>query len=145
MTLRALFFPLPLLLILCGGQANAQTIYKCLFDGKISYGETPCIAGAAQQVLTVPAAPLAPPDRNATLRQDAEQLTKQRHQREMREEQVQQRADKEAARKQSRCANLKLQRQWADEDAAHAMRDKHAGKAALKARRAGQKLAMECA
>jgi predicted membrane-bound mannosyltransferase len=135
-----------LLLILWAGQARAQTIYKCILDGKTSYGEARCAADAAQQVLISAAAtaPAASAERSERLHQQAEQLTKQRNQREAREAQAQQRADKIAAKKQGRCASLKLQRQWAEEDAERAVRDKNAAKAALKARRAEQKLAMAC-
>jgi type IV secretory pathway VirB10-like protein len=143
-TARALFFLVPLLLALCAGQANAQTIYKCTVDGKTSYGEARCAAGNSV-VLPTPAAPERSDfDQPARRQQQAEQLTTQRHRREAREEQAQQRADKQAAKKRDRCASLKLQRQWADEDAAHAMRGRNAGQAALKARRAGEKFAMAC-
>ena len=144
MTIRPLFFLLPLLLILCAPQANAQSIYKCMLDGKTSYGETPCPTGNSV-VLPAPATPeRSGLDQPARLRQQAEQLTKQRHQREAREEQAQQRADRIAARQRERCTSLKLHKQWADEDAARAVRGRNAGQAALKARRAGQKLAMAC-
>jgi len=133
-----------LLLVLWAGQTRAQTIYKCILDGKTSYGEARCATDAAQQVLISAAAAPASAERSERLRQQAEQLTKQRHQREAREAQAQQRADKIATKKQGRCASLKLQRQWAEEDAERAVRDKNAAKAALKARRVGQKLAMAC-
>ncbi len=147
---RALFITsfIAALLTLGAGQASAQTIYKCTVNGKISYGEAPCGAGAAQQQLAaplLPPAPVAHPERNAKLRQDAEQLAQQRHRREAREEQAQQRADKKADRQRQKCDSLKLHRKWAAEDAAH---DKNAGKdsarATLKARRADEKLALEC-
>ncbi len=126
-------------------QLLAQTVYKCTSSGQTSYGETPCAAGEAQQMLETPKAPQPIPASSEQLRQQAQQLTRQRHQREAREEQVQQRADKQAARQRERCASLKLHQQWASEDAA---RDKNAGKdsakAALKAHRAGEKLALAC-
>ena len=147
MTIRTVLIAALLALGAC--QASAQPIYKCTVNGKISYGEAPCGAGATQQVLAAPASPVLPlaqPEQNAKLRQEAEQLTQQRHRREAREEQAQQRADKNAASKRDRCASLKLHRKWAAEDAA---RDKNAGKdsarTALKARRADEQLALECA
>ena len=142
MTKRVL---LVFLLALSTGQVTAQTIYKCTSSGTTSYGETPCAAGEAQQMLATPKTPQMAPTSSEQLRQQAQQLTRQRHQREAREEQVQQRADKQAARQRERCASLKLHQQWASDDAA---RDKNAGKdsakAALKARRAGEKLALAC-
>jgi hypothetical protein len=136
-------------LLLCAGQATAQTIYKCTSNGQTSYGETPCAADSVQLMLATPKAPPAlssePGEPSKQLRQQADSLTKQRHQREAREELVQQRADTKAARQRERCANLKLHQQWANEDAA---RDKNSGKdsaqAALKVRRATEKLAIAC-
>ncbi len=137
------------LLALGAGQASAQPVYKCTVNGKISYGEAPCSPGAAQQQLAPPALPPASPVRNegnTKLRQEAEQLSEQRHRREAREEQTQQRADKNAARERKKCDSLKLHQRWAAEDAAH---DRNAGKdsakTTLKARRADEKWAMECA
>lgn len=130
------------------GQASAQPVYKCTANGKISYGEAPCGAGAAQQQLSALAssAPPTHPDQNAKLRQEAQQLTQQRHRREAREEQAQQRADKKATLQRQKCANLQLQRQWAHEDAAHEKRSNNdSAKAALKARRADEKWTVECA
>lgn len=141
MTKQVLFAAL---LALCTGQAAAQTLYKCTSSGQTSYGEAPCAAGAAQQMLETPKAPqpaAASNSRSEQLRQQAQQLASQRHQREAREEQVQQRIDKQAARQRERCASLTLQQQWANADAA---RDKNAGKTRLKAQRAAEKLAIAC-
>jgi type IV secretory pathway VirB10-like protein len=126
------------------GQAAAQTIYKCTAGGQTSYGEAPCTAGAAQQMLANPDAPQPVPastQRSEQLRQQADSLTSQRHQREAREEQVQRRADQQAARQRERCASLKLRQRWASEDAA---RDKNADQARLKAQRAAEQLAIAC-
>ena len=145
---RALSIPsfITALLALGAGQASAQPVYKCTVNGKISYGEAPCSPGAAQQMLSAPIPPIIQPEQNAKLRQEAEQLSEQRHRREAREEQAQQRADKNAARERKKCDSLKLHQRWAAEDAAH---DRNAGKdsakTTLKARRADEKWAMECA
>lgn len=133
------------LLALCAGQATAQTIYKCTSSGQTSYGEAPCAAGSVQHVLESPEAQPASSEASKQLRQQADSLTRQRHQREAREELVQQRADKKAARQRERCASLKLHQQWAAEDAAQARTaGKDTARAGLKARRAAEKLALAC-
>ncbi len=144
MTKHVLF---TLLLALCASQAMAQTVYKCTASGQTSYGEAPCAAGSTQQMLETPKAPqpaaasAGRSDSGAQLRQQADSLTRQRHQREAKEDQLQLRADKQAARQRERCASLKLHQQWAVEDAA---RDKNASKANLKVRRAAEQLAIAC-
>jgi type IV secretory pathway VirB10-like protein len=141
-------FTLLLALSMGQGQATAQTIYKCTSGGQTSYGEAPCAAGSMQQMLEQPAAPPPAPasaERSEQLRQQADNLTKQRHQREAKEEQVQQRADKTAARQRERCASLKLHQRWAFEDAAQGKNaGKDSAKAALKTQRAAEKLALAC-
>lgn len=102
-----------------GASAYAQTIYKCVSQGKVSYGELPCSAGT-QSTLAVPAAP--PPDPHLQQR-----LARQKA---LAESLDQQRRDAaahtaKAARpvraagvtaQQQRCDKLRLQLRWAQED-----------------------------
>ncbi len=135
--------------------AAAQTVYKCTSDGKISYGQDPCSSGITVALEPAPPAPPAPsanqaaPRRADALRLQADQLTRERHRREAADERVAQRAAKAAAKQRDSCAKLKLQKKWADEDAAHAAAQdtahaRHPGKATLKAHRAAEKFALAC-
>ena len=136
-----MYFALALASTGAHGQTG-QTIYKCTAQGKVSYGQAPCTTGHA-----IALDPVALPDTAAAdqqtrlLHQQAQQLTRERHRREADDERMQQRAAHAAATVRANCARLKLQQRWADEDAAHA---RHKGQAALKARRAGEKLALAC-
>ena len=48
--------------------AQAQTVHKCTLDGKVSYSDQPCPAGAgAAAVLDVQAWPAADPDTMQTM------------------------------------------------------------------------------
>jgi hypothetical protein len=127
-------------------EPTAQTIYKCTTGGQISYGQAPCTSGH-----TVALDPVAAPATKAAdhhtrvLRQQAEQLSGERHRREAKEERIEQRASAAAARARDNCARLRLHKKWADEDAALA-RNKGQTKSqtGLKARRAAEKLALAC-
>jgi len=123
-----------------------QTVLRCAQDGKVSYTDQPCPRGAQSTELTVPPAP-APDAANASdlARQAAlaEQMRRQREKRNQQEEREEQRATHAARLQRQKCQRLQLAQRWATEDASPApvaQRDA----AQLKARRAGQSLALEC-
>jgi hypothetical protein len=137
------------LLTLIAATSGAQTIFKCTVQGKVSYGATPCAAGESVEIKV----PSAPADRDghvaslARQKDSADRLERERHKREAADEREQERAGRAAAVYRKKCGLLKLNVQWAAEDAAGASADvanKAAGKAKIKARRAAQKLALEC-
>lgn len=133
------------LLTLIAATSGAQTIYKCTAHGKVSYGAAPCATGESVEI-KVPSAPADPAGHVASLarqKDSADRLERERHKREAADEREQERAGRAAAVYRKKCGVLKLNVQWAAEDAAGAS-DKSAGKARLKARRAAQKLALEC-
>jgi hypothetical protein len=126
--------------------AHAQTVHKCTHDGKVSYSDQPCPEGtAARAVLDVPAAPAADPDAIKALRQQKKQadtLEKSRLKRQQKDEREDAAASR-AAVQRKKCAKLQLNKRWADEDARSAT-GKAADPARLKARRAGEAMALEC-
>ena len=127
--------------------AQAQTVHKCTVDGKISYSDQPCPAGAAAQaVLDVQAAPAADPDAIKAVRQQKKQadtLEKSRLKRQEKDDREDAKASQAAAVQRKKCGKLKLNKQWADEDARRAT-GAAAEPARLKAKRAGEAMALEC-
>ena len=142
----------PCAAVLCAATltAHAQTMYKCTTDGKISYGDTPCAAGAAASTLEAPPAP-APAGANAATSRDLKRLQKEsaslekaRLLREEKEERASDRAAQAAAVQRKKCGKLKLNKQWADEDVRRAATITNIDNAKLRAKRAGETLALEC-
>jgi hypothetical protein len=138
----------PCAAVLCAAAfaAQAQSVYKCTLDGKISYGDTPCPAGAASSPMH--AAPATPAGATASadlLRMQTESaaLRKARQKTEEREALEAERAARRAAAQRKRCAKLALTKRWADEDARGAS-PANLDKARLRAKRAGESLAVEC-
>lgn len=132
-------------LLLCCAGAGAQTIYKCTLDGKVSYSETPCANGTVSTLAAPPAAPVDPDAATALARQkqQADTLEQQRHQREARDERSERRAGRAADAHVKKCAKLRLQKQWAEQDAKGATIENLA-RARGKAQRAADTLALEC-
>lgn len=132
-----------LLMTLLAGSASAQDVYKCVQDGRTSYSATPC-AGGQLQILEVPSPPPAV-DKGAATRQErvASQMEAARKQREKLEDQARERAAKQKEMHEKHCAQLRLEQKWAAQDAVGAG-DKTRDAAQLKARRAGERLAVEC-
>jgi hypothetical protein len=128
---------------LLSGHAGAQDVYKCVKDGQTSYGATPCTGGQLQ-ILEVPPPPPAV-DKGAATRQErvASQLEFARKQREQREDDARARAAKQAQAREKHCAQLRLEQKWAAQDAVGAG-DRARDAAQTKARRAGERLAVEC-
>jgi len=125
--------------------ASAQTIHKCMVDGKASYGDRPCTTGVASELAVAPA-PAADPitaDRLARQHALAQQLTLRDVLADAAERQEQQRARRAAASQKSRCDRLRLRQQWAREDVRTAGKSSTAS-AERKARRQAQAMALEC-
>ena len=139
------FSPLLPLLLALALPVHAQ-VYKCTQDGKVTYSEAPCAHGT-QRMLDVPPPPAAPADAQGELRrlqQQAQALQDERLAREERQAHADAQADRLAARRREKCARLQLERKWADEDARRAPPQAEQA-ARLKARRAGERYAAECA
>ena len=132
-----------LLFAAVASQASAQDIYKCVQDGQTSYSAMPCTGGQLQ-ILEVPSPPPAI-DKGAATRQErvASQMEAARKQREKLEDQARERAAKQLEARDKHCAQLRLEQKWAAQDAVGAG-DKTRDAAQLKARRAGERLAVEC-
>ena len=130
---------------------HAQDIHKCVIDGKVSYGDAPCPATATSaSTIAWPAAPRAEPAATAAAaaslaraRKEAAALEKTRVAREEREAKLDARAAQVAATHERKCGKLRLNRQWADDDARRATAAT-VDAARLKARRAAELLALEC-
>lgn len=138
----------PPFLLLCAmallaGSAGAQDIYKCAKDGQTSYSATPCTGGQLQ-ILEVPSPPPVV-DKGAATRQErvASQLEAARKKQENLADQARERAAKQKEIHDKHCAQLRLEQKWAAQDAVGAG-DRNRDAAQLKARRAGERLAVEC-
>ncbi|MEG1328201.1 MAG: DUF4124 domain-containing protein, partial [Janthinobacterium sp.] len=112
-------------------------------DGQTSYSATPCTGGQLQ-ILDVPSPPPAV-DKGAATRQErvASQLESVRRKREQLEDQARERAARQKELHDKHCAQLRLDQKWAAQDAIGAG-DRNRNAAQLKARRAGERLAVEC-
>jgi len=130
-------------MVLLAGFAGAQDVYKCVQDGQTSYSATPCTGGQLQ-ILEVPSPPPAV-DKGAVTRQErvASQLEAARKKQENLADQARERAAKQKETRDKHCAQLRLEQKWAAQDAVGAG-DKTRDAAQLKARRAGERLAVEC-
>lgn len=104
----------------------AHAVYKCEQDGKISYSETPCVAGKASQLV------IAAPPTNAEKQQTKKDLaraksnlSKLEKQRAKEDAQAAREASKQAAAakrrdlKAEKCLKQEQNLRWAKEDAAH--------------------------
>lgn len=139
-------------IVLCAAcacaHAQTSTIVKCTVDGKVTYTSEPCINGDAVRMPALPPpAPDAPstPQLERELAQQKATLNKletARRAREAVEEKDDAKAAKAHAAHQQKCAKLRLQKKWADEDARAGSANSTALK--LKARHEAQALALEC-
>lgn len=129
--------------VLCQPPA-AGAIYKCHEGARVSYGDRPCTgAGAA---FPVRAAPSPDPDTQARLERARDALRereKLRAAHALREERDAARAERAALAVHKRCAKLRLQRRWSEEDLARSRGDAQPA-ARLKLRRQVEALALEC-
>ena len=136
---------LALLLALGASQAGAQTIYKCVVNGSISYGQQPCANGVSTEITVPPARPVSADDKASLERQKQElaKLEQQRMARESQEASDQQQASEAATDKRKNCAALKLELKWADENAATPS-TAQAADAKAQLQRAQQRLQQAC-
>ncbi|MES2347334.1 MAG: DUF4124 domain-containing protein [Pseudomonadota bacterium] len=135
--------------VLCAASltAHAQDVHKCTVDGKVSYSDVPCPAGAASATtLQVPAAPAVDPAAARDLARqgkEAAALEKARHQREDKDAREADKSAQAAAVQRKRCGKLKLNKRWADDDVLRATAV-NLDNAKLRAKHAGDTLALEC-
>ncbi|WP_332875702.1 DUF4124 domain-containing protein [Massilia sp. S19_KUP03_FR1] len=125
--------------------ASAQTMHKCMVDGKPSYGDRPCTSGVASELAIAPT-PAADPETAARLARQhalAQQLTLRDVLADAAERQEQQRARRAAAGQKIKCDRLRLRQQWAREDVRSASKNTSAA-FERKARRQAQAMALEC-
>lgn len=125
--------------------AYAQTVHKCVHEGKTTYGDQPCEAGA-DTVLPAPYTPKADAGAASELkrqRKEAAALEKVRHQREDQDAREQAKTSALADARRKKCAKLALAKRWADEEARNATLPR-LDSAQQRARRAGDTLALEC-
>lgn len=125
--------------------AAAQTIHKCVVDGKPSYGDQPCTSGKVSELVVAPAPP-ADPDTAARLARQhalAQQLTLRDVLADAAQQQEQQRVRRAAASLKLKCERLRLRQQWAREDVRNAGKNGSAA-AERKATRQAQAMALEC-
>lgn len=134
--------------LLAGGaaaQPPAATIYKCVTNGKVSYGEHPCADGATTTLAATaaPADASVAADRLARDKARLAQLEKRRNAQAELDERKRERAARAAATQHQKCERLRLKHRWADEDLQHAGREAKRA-ARLKAQRQAEALAVEC-
>jgi hypothetical protein len=134
---------IPLLSCLLCAPAAADTIYKCVEAGKVSYNDRPCAGNTVE--LKVPAAGAAPEAAQRLARQRAllQEIEDKRAKEEDHEARAARQAQRAAEVQRKRCDKMRLQGKWATEDLARAGRIE-AEHARIKARRQAELLAMEC-
>lgn len=138
--------PIVVMLWAAAAAAYGQSVYKCTVDGKVSYSDTPCPAGAQAATLETPAAPKADPAAARDLKRQQKQadaLAKTRLRQQERDERESARAAQASAVQRKKCDKLKLNKRWADEDARRAT-GQATEAARLRAQRAGEAMALEC-
>lgn len=141
------------LVVLCAACASVHAqqakIVKCTVDGKVTYTSEPCINGDA---VVMPALPPPAPGATSTPELERElvqqkatlhRLETERHAREAKEEKADAQAAHAAAALKQKCAKMRLQKKWADEDAARAS-GANAPALKQKARHEAEALALEC-
>lgn len=104
------------------GAASAEPIYKCTVGGKPAYSDRPCADGGGGR-LAVPAAPLPDPDGERELQRQKTLLTQLQRERgareaaEARTARLEARGNQAANARRQRCAKMRQQQRWAEEDA----------------------------
>lgn len=125
----------------------ALAIYKCETGGAVSYSDAPCRSGKSSTIMTgsmgngmvsVPA-----DSRLEEQKAELQRLQDARQRREAQDEKAAQKIIRAHAAKQRKCAKLRLQQKWREEDAAMAA-GKASERARLKARRMAEALELEC-
>lgn len=152
---RRIILRIILPLLLCGLFTPSHAIYKCQAQGSVTYSDRPCEG----RPLDLPPPP--PPSSSSSaksdnsgsdaLRREKSEVTRLQRIREQRERQDQQIRDlaargaaaRGAAARERKCKSLSLQLRWREEDLREANLQE-TKKARVRARRAAEKLAMEC-
>lgn len=125
----------------------ALAIYKCETGGTVSYSDAPCSSGKSRKIMTdnMGDGTTSGPAESRLEEQKAElqRLQEARYRREAQDEKAAQKIIRAHAAKQKKCAKLKLQQKWREEDAALAA-GKASERARLKARRMAEAMTLEC-
>lgn len=141
-----------LMTALCGltlhasSAVQAQALQRCVQEGKVSYTDQDCPAGASRSTLQAPGAGVADPGAAQELARQAAkaaQLQKQRELRERHDAREDERSLAAARALRKKCDKLHLTQRWATEDVNRAPTAQREA-AQLKARRAAEAVALEC-
>jgi hypothetical protein len=132
---------------------HAQTVYKCKVDGKTSYSDRPCAAGASHALPPPPAGisaadTMGPQGGDARTLLEADKLRfardKEFARTQAREERDRKRDVRAAQARRQKCDKLRLRHKWAEEDLAHTVHGPAHDSARTKLRRQAENLAVEC-
>lgn len=147
---RRIILRIILPLLLCGLCTPSHAIYKCQAQGSVTYSDRPCEG----RPLDLPPPP--PPSSSSSAKSDnsgsdalrrekseVTRLQRIREQRERQDQQIRDLAARGAAARERKCKSLSLQLRWREEDLREANLQE-TKKARVRARRAAEKLAMEC-
>jgi len=147
---RRIILRIILPLLLCGLFTPSHAIYKCQAQGSVTYSDRPCEG----RPLDLPPPP--PPSSSSSAKSDnsgsdalrrekseVTRLQRIREQRERQDQQIRDLAARGAAARERKCKSLSLQLRWREEDLREANLQE-TKKARVRARRAAEKLAMEC-
>ncbi|MFA9217401.1 MAG: DUF4124 domain-containing protein [Sphingomonadaceae bacterium] len=139
--------PALLLLAILSLPATADSIHKCVTDGKVSYSELPCPPGTGSaSTLAMPPAPDPDPEASAELERmkaQAAALAKARLIAEGKSERDIARGAREARAQAKKCARLRLDKQAAEEEA-KSVAIQNEARARARVKRAADNLALEC-
>jgi hypothetical protein len=120
----------------------AYAVYRCEFNGTISYSDLPC-AGSQLDLSHEPSTPHSDDHQTKNERSEVSRLQKLREQRERQDQQIRDLAARGAAARERKCRSLALQVKWREEDVRGVTLDK-AHKAKIRLRRATEKFDSEC-
>jgi hypothetical protein len=127
---------------------QAQSVYKCSAEGKTSYSDRPCAAGASK-ALPPPAGisigdTLGPQGGDARTLLELEKARIAREKNQAKEEREQARLSRSAQVRRQKCDKLRLRHKWAGEDLARTSHGPKHEAARIKLRRQAETLAVEC-
>lgn len=137
-----------ILLCLSVSGAPAAQVFKCVKQGKTTYSDAPCQGAQVTRLELPPAAqPPSQADPQAELQRQAalaDKLASARRAREARDERQRANAARAAYSRAQRCQKLRLQAQWAAEDARGTRDSDQVLSLRKKAARAAESLRVEC-
>jgi hypothetical protein len=128
---------------------QAQAVYKCSADGKTSYSDRPCAAGASKALPPPPAGisiadQIGPQGGDARTLLELEKARIAREKNQAKEEREQARLSRSAQVRRQKCDKLRLRHKWAGEDLARTSHGPKHEAARIKLRRQAETLAVEC-